>query len=72
MAEIFLDEPFASLWQEKDTFEEIARLSGEEFRRVKTRRTFRIEIGGKGFFIKHHTGVGWGEILKNLLVKPKY
>ena len=71
MAEIFLDEPFASLWQEKDTFEEIARLSGEEFRRVKTRRTFRIEIGGKGFFIKHHTGVGWGEILKNLLAFKK-
>ncbi len=67
MAEIFLDEPFVSLWKEKDVFGEIAILSGEEFRRVKSRRTFRTEINGRGFFIKHHLGVGWGEIIKNLL-----
>lgn len=67
MAEIFLDEPFVSLWQGKDVFGEVAALSGEEFRRVKSRRTFRCEVDGKGFFIKHHLGVGWGEIIKNLL-----
>lgn len=67
MNKIFLDEPFISLWKEKDVFGEIATLSGEEFRRVKSRRTFRCEVDGKGFFIKHHLGVGWGEIIKNLL-----
>ena len=67
MAKIFLDEPFASLWKNKDVFGEIAILSGEEFRRVKSRRTFRTEVNGRGFFIKHHLGVGWGEIIKNLL-----
>ena len=67
MAEIFLDEPFAALWNGKDVFNEVAALSGEEFRRVKSRRTFRIEVEGKGFFIKHHLGVGWKEIFKNLL-----
>ena len=67
MAEIFLEEPFFSLWKTKEAFEEVARLSGEEFRRVKSRRTFRIEADGKGFFIKHHLGVGWKEIVKNLL-----
>jgi heptose I phosphotransferase len=34
---------------------------------VKSRRTFRVEIGGKGFFIKHHLGIGWREIFKDLL-----
>ena len=67
MAEIFLDSPFDSLWQGKDPFCEVAAFSGEEFRRVKSRRTFRIEIEGKGFFIKHHLGVGWKEIFKDLL-----
>ena len=50
MAEIFLDEPFVSLWKEKDVFGEISVLSGEEFRRVKSRRTFRTEVNGRGFF----------------------
>lgn len=67
MSEIFLDSPFAALWQGKDVFGEVAALSGEEFRRVKSRRTFRCEFEGKGFFIKHHLGVGWSEIIKNLL-----
>jgi heptose I phosphotransferase len=66
MAEIFLEAPFRSMWEGKDIFDEVARLSGEEFRRVKTRRTFRIEVDGKGFFIKHHLGIGWKEIFKNL------
>lgn len=67
MAEIFLSSPFDALWQGKDAFAEVAAFSGEEFRRVKSRRTFRIEIGGEGFFIKHHLGVGWREIIKDLL-----
>lgn len=31
------------------------------------RTTLRFERGGKGYFLKFHRGVGWGEILKNLL-----
>jgi len=66
MRRIFTDEPFTSLWRGCDPFDEVAKLSGEEFRRVKSRRTFRVEIDGRGYFIKHHLGVGWKEILKNL------
>lgn len=66
MASLFLDMPFSALWQDKEPFAEIAALSGEEFRRVKARRTFRIEVEGKGFFIKHHHGIGWKEIFKDL------
>lgn len=67
MAEIFLDHPFSELWRDDEVFTEISALQGEEFRHVKTRKTFRIEVEGKGFFVKHHYGVGWGEIIKNLL-----
>ena len=67
MKRIFLDPFFEELWRGKDPFAEIALLTGKLFRHVKTRRTTRIEIQGKGFFLKHHLGVGWGEIFKNLV-----
>lgn len=59
--------PFSRLWLGKDPFRCARELSGEEFRRVKSRRTFRFEIDGEGFFAKVHHGTGWKEILKNLL-----
>ena len=63
-----LDDFFRRLWAPPaDPFSEVRALAGEEFRRVKTRRTFRVEIAGRGYFVKHHLGVGWGEIFKNLL-----
>jgi len=48
-------------------FEAAFRLTGESFRRVKSRHTFRFEADGMGYFAKLHTGCGWHEILKNLL-----
>ncbi len=30
------------------------------------RRTLRFELQGRGYFLKLHWGVGWGEIFKNL------
>ncbi len=45
----------------------LCTLDGEVFKRIQNRRTFRIEREGRGFFIKCHHGVGWGEIFKNLL-----
>lgn len=65
---IYLNNFFSQLWKETNPFDAVEKLAGEEFRRVKTRRTFRVEFGGKGFFVKHHLGVGWREIIKNLLV----
>jgi len=42
-------------------------IPGEVCRRVEGRRTARFERGGRTFYIKCHEGVGWPEILKNLL-----
>jgi heptose I phosphotransferase len=46
---------------------EFCALDGEVFKRIQNRRTFRVERDGRGFFIKCHHGVGWREIIKNLL-----
>ncbi|MBR7103990.1 MAG: lipopolysaccharide core heptose(I) kinase RfaP [Lentisphaeria bacterium] len=66
MTQIELDPFFQALWQGRDPFEEVNKIEGELFRHVKTRKTFRFEAEGRGFFCKIHRGVGWREILKNL------
>ncbi|HNZ67386.1 MAG TPA: lipopolysaccharide kinase InaA family protein, partial [Planctomycetota bacterium] len=66
MDHLFLNETFETLWRGKDVFKEAFQLSGESFRKVKSRHTFRFELGEQGYFAKLHTGCGWKEIFKNL------
>ena len=49
MAEFLeLDDFFRKLWAPPaDPFRCVAELSGEEFRHVKNRRTFRVELAGR-------------------------
>lgn len=64
--ELRLLPPFATRWAGRDAFAEVEALSGEIFRELDGRRTLRTEIDGRGYFVKIHRGIGWGEILKNL------
>lgn len=64
---VILAEPFKSLWQGKDAFVEVERLQGQVYRELEARRTLRTEVDGRGYFVKIHRGIGWGEILKNWL-----
>ena len=64
---VSLDEPFRTLWAGRDPFAAVEALQGEVFRELEARRTLRTEVAGRGYFVKIHRGVGWGEILKNLL-----
>lgn len=64
---LILDEPFRSLWAGQDPFVAIEALQGTVYRELEARRTLRTEIAGRGYFVKIHRGVGWGEIVKNLL-----
>ncbi len=61
--EVFLSPEFSD-WA-ADPFVAVSGLEGEVFRHVKTRRTFRFERNGRGYFAKVHHGVGWREIFKN-------
>ena len=64
---LILAEPFKSLWAGRDAFAEVERLEGEVYRELEGRRTLRTEVDGRGFFVKIHRGIGWGEVFKNLL-----
>jgi heptose I phosphotransferase len=48
-------------------FDDWMALQGEVFRLVKDRQTHKVTVAGEPVFIKKHYGVGWIEILKNLL-----
>lgn len=58
---------FAARFETPPTFDQILALEGEVFRKLEGRRTFRFVVGGKSYFIKIHLGIGWREIVKNLL-----
>lgn len=61
-------EDLVELFAGGDPFERALALEGDVYRDVKGRRTLRFEHRGRGYFIKVHSGVGWGEIVKNLLM----
>jgi heptose I phosphotransferase len=48
-------------------FHRVGALEGEVYRAVASRQTLRFVAHGRGYFLKRHGGVGWGEIFKNLL-----
>jgi hypothetical protein len=65
---IELDAEFAAqLPPEVDAFDYIMQLDGEMFRDMDSRRTLRFSLNDKRYFLKAHYGVGWKEIIKNLL-----
>lgn len=64
---VLIEEPFRTLWSGRDPFEAVETLQGEVFRELEARRTLRTDVGGRGYFVKIHRGVGWAEIVKNLV-----
>lgn len=64
---LYLNKEFETEWQGLDTFEQVARLRGDILRDVKGRTTLRFTLNHKAYFLKRHRGVGWTEIIKNLL-----
>lgn len=64
---LYLEEPLRTLWAGLDPFAAAEALDGRVLRALEGRRTLRTEIAGHAFYAKIHRGIGWGEILKNLL-----
>lgn len=67
MTDLWLSEPFATLWKDQDPFQAVRLLKGKVYRELEARKTIRFEINGHGYFAKLHQGVGWWEIARELL-----
>ena len=64
---LWLSDDFADLWSNKDPFVEVGHIQGEMYREQPGRRTLCFTLNGRAYFLKQHTGVGWREIVKNLM-----
>ena len=65
---IFIQNEFKQgLKQNKGFFDQIMQIKGKIFRALENRKTLQFEQSGKSYFVKQHFGVGWKEIVKNLL-----
>jgi len=62
-----LEDPFKSAWHDKDPFAEACNLQGVVYRAKEGRRTIQFTFADRSWFLKYHQGVGWKEIIKNLL-----
>jgi len=60
-------EKFKENWGGSPSFDELMVLDGDMYRQVARRKTFKFTLNNKDYFAKIHKGVGWGEIIKNLL-----
>ena len=67
MFQLHLEEPLNRKFTGESGFDAIINLRGRVFREKEGRRTQRCTIDGRTYFVKSHYGVGWFEILKNLL-----
>jgi len=65
--DFYLRQYFADSLHPNTKFNDLMSIQGKVYREAPGRRTVKFESGGKDYFIKTHTGVGWQEILKNLL-----
>lgn len=66
-SKLYLRDDVARALDGQDPFAALPALAGETFRSVARRQTKRVVLGEAAYFLKHHQGVGWGEIGKNLI-----
>lgn len=64
---IFLNKELESLFLSGDPFEVAGEIKGKIFRKTANRITKEFSFKGNNYFIKLHYGIGWKEIVKNLL-----
>jgi len=72
VSEHYLREDLAARTQPDDLFRWASELAAQAqpedvYRSKEGRKTLRFESDGKSYFLKLHTGIGWAEIIKNLL-----
>lgn len=63
----YLNKDFAENLPKGDAFQYLQGMEGKVYRDVQGRKTLQFALGDKSYFIKNHFGVGWREILKNIV-----
>jgi heptose I phosphotransferase len=66
MAEVWVDAEYRRLFKPQNIFEDMQVIQGEVVRAGNGRETLRFELKKHAFFLKRHSGIGWGEIIRDL------
>lgn len=69
--ELVVPKAMQALIGQQDIFAYFMHLDGKVYRDVTGRKTLQFVFDGQSYFIKQHFGVGWLEIIKNLLSLKK-
>ena len=64
---LWIEPEYRQTFPSRTIFDDVAGIEGEVFREGQGRVTLRFERDGKFFFLKRHTGIGWWEVIKDLL-----
>lgn len=64
---VVLRDELIDLWRDQPAFEKAQQLTGKVVREMPDRQTLRFEWNGRAYYRKWHRGVGWKEIVKNLV-----
>lgn len=64
---LLLRADIAEMWRGRDPFRAAQDQQGIIYRDKEGRRTLRFEYRNRGYFLKLHRGIGWKEIIKNLI-----
>lgn len=64
---VILRDELVESWKEKPVFDLVQHLTGKVAREMPDRQTLRFELNGQVYYRKWHRGVGWAEIVKNLI-----
>jgi heptose I phosphotransferase len=67
VTELILRGELQELWRDRDVFAWLQSVEGEVVRDKEGRQTLKFQLAGKTYYRKLHTGIGWREIIKNLL-----
>jgi len=54
-------------WKGRDIFEQLFAIDGRVYREREGRKTLQFSMDGKSYFAKFHRGIGWKEIIKNII-----
>lgn len=65
--QIVLRQSLAAKWGDLPVFDLMYKMPGSVIRSMPGRSTLRFDIDGHGYYRKLHTGIGWKEILKDLI-----
>jgi hypothetical protein len=62
-----LPQPVKAQLPAENAFDVMMQMQGKVYRDVKGRKTIQVNFAGRSYFLKQHFGVGWKEIVKNLI-----